>query len=79
MLMVDETQRPFICFPDVPYEEMQAVLNFMYQGETNLPDSKVESFLNLAKFLKLKGFVEPDEDNFEAPPPKKIAVGRFNF
>ena len=46
----------------VSSEDLMAVLDFVYYGETNIPEEKIEAFLDLAKELRLKGLAE--ESNF---------------
>jgi len=41
----------------VKYKELLSVLNFMYQGEVNVAQEELNSFLTVAEELKVKGEV----------------------
>jgi len=59
-------QHPLLYMKGVKYEEMLAVLDFMYHGEVNIAQEDLSSFLNVAKELEVKGLTqESDQENTE--------------
>ncbi|RLU16953.1 hypothetical protein DMN91_011022 [Ooceraea biroi] len=49
------TQHPVIILKDVKYEELLALLKFMYQGEVNVRQEDLPTFLKVAQMLQIKG------------------------
>merc|ERR1719270_2649266 len=52
---------------------MLAVLNFMYQGEVNVAQEELNSFLAVAEDLRVKGLTQSTEETGkrrENPPPR---------
>ena len=54
---------PLIYMRGVKSTEMVAIVDFLYCGETNILQENIESFLTIAKELKLKGLLGSDETN----------------
>jgi hypothetical protein len=48
-------QHPLLYLKGVKYKELVSVLNFMYQGEVNIAQEELNSFLAVAEELKVKG------------------------
>ena len=48
---------PLIYLKGVKLENLQAVMDFIYYGETNVTQDYIDSFLDLAKDLKVKGLM----------------------
>jgi BTB/POZ domain len=48
-------QHPLLYLKGVKYKELTSVLNFMYQGEVNVAQDELNSFLAVAEELKVKG------------------------
>ena len=46
---------PFIYLRGVKYKDLSNLLNFMYQGEVNIPQEELDSFLAVAEDLKIRG------------------------
>ena len=51
-------QHPLLYMKGVKYQEMLAVLNFMYMGEVNVAQEDLNSFLAVAEDLKVKGLTQ---------------------
>ena len=69
-------QHPLLYLNGVKYQELLSVLNFMYQGEVNVAEEELNSFLAVAEELKVKGLTQSNQGgakNNPAPrePPKK--------
>ena len=55
LLKKNKHSHPFIFFRGVSFENLSAVVDFLYQGETNVFQENLNSFLNLAEDMKLRG------------------------
>merc|ERR1712004_450456 len=51
-------QHPLLYLKGVKYKELLSVLNFMYQGEVNVPQEELNSFLAVAADLRVKGLTQ---------------------
>merc|ERR1711910_101971 len=51
-------QHPLLYLKGVKYQEMLSVLNFMYQGEVNVAQEELNSFLAVAEDLRVKGLTQ---------------------
>ena len=49
---------PYIYLRGVKFAEMASIINFMYQGEVNVAQEKLNSFLLVAEELKVKGLTK---------------------
>jgi hypothetical protein len=62
--------RPLIYLKGVKFDELAAVLNFMYHGEVNVAQEELNSFLSIADELKVKGLSQ----NLNCPVSKKSST-----
>lgn len=51
-------QHPVIIFKNVKYEDLLAIIEFMYQGEVNVQQEHLSSFLNTAEMLAVQGLTD---------------------
>jgi hypothetical protein len=63
-------ERPLIYLKGVKFNELAAVLNFMYHGEVNVAQEELSSFLSIADELKVKGLSQ----NLTCPVSKKSST-----
>ncbi|XP_047987470.1 protein abrupt-like [Leguminivora glycinivorella] len=61
-------QHPVIIFRNVKFEDLNAIVNFMYHGEVNILQEQLESFLMTAELLEVKGLT----DNADDEPSKAL-------
>ena len=61
-------QHPLLYLKGVKYKELLSVLNFMYQGEVNVAQEELNSFLAVAEDLRVKGLTQ---NNSGAPPKER--------
>jgi len=61
-------QHPLLYLKSVKHSDLQAVLSFMYNGEVNVAQEELNSFLAVAEDLKVKGLTQnsPIEGSREA-------------
>lgn len=50
-------QHPVIIFQNVKYEDLEALVCFMYRGEVNVDQEGLSSFLSTAELLEVKGLI----------------------
>ena len=57
---------PLLYFFGVTKQQMDAIIDFTYSGDTKVPMEELDTFLNIAKSLQIKGLVgsESDLDSF---------------
>lgn len=72
-------QHPVIIFKNVKYEDLQAIIEFMYQGEVNVVQESLPSFLHTAELLSVQGLTDNKEystptvcDTIQIPKLTKI-------
>uniref|UniRef100_A0A0K2UN98 BroadZ1like [Tribolium castaneum] n=1 Tax=Lepeophtheirus salmonis TaxID=72036 RepID=A0A0K2UN98_LEPSM len=64
---------PIVMLWDVSAEDMEALFNFMYQGQVNVVQERLNTFLDLAERLRVKGLTnksaedEEDEEIHKSP------------
>ena len=60
-------QHPLLYLKGVKYDEIVAVLDFMYHGEVNVAQDDLNNFLSVAEDLKVKGLTQSDKEPKEQP------------
>ena len=60
LLQMDLSPKPILFLRGIKNEELQALMQFLYLGETSIGVSTVERFLKIAKDLEIKKFMEND-------------------
>ena len=55
---------PLIYMRGVKSEDISAIMDFLYQGEANILQDNLDSFLIIAEELQLKGFMRQNFDHF---------------
>lgn len=55
-------QHPVIIFRNFKYDDLNAIINFMYHGEVNIFQEQLESFLITAELLEVKGLTDNAEE-----------------
>lgn len=72
-------QHPLLYLKGVKYKELLSVLNFMYQGEVNVAQEELNSFLAVAEDLRVKGLTQNNSSSSneshanKRPPSPKIS------
>ena len=56
-------KHPVVFLKDVRYEEMKALLEFMYRGEVSVDQQHLSSLLKVAESLKIKGLADVNESH----------------
>ncbi|XP_042243595.1 zinc finger and SCAN domain-containing protein 2-like isoform X3 [Homarus americanus] len=53
-------KHPVIVLQDIKCSELEALINYMYVGEVNVPQSSLTSLIKAAELLQVKGLAVPD-------------------
>jgi len=73
-------QHPILFLENVPFQDLQKILEFVYYGEVQVPQKRLQSFLKSAEILKINGLIDkipqstenlPDQSFFSKLPKKK--------
>lgn len=82
----NSNSNPILFMKDVSCRDIEALLDFMYHGEVNVPQSSLGSLIKTAESLQIKGLAVPDDapgvkgvterekrprDSNGSPPPKR--------
>ena len=62
---------PYIIIKDVQPSQLEALLNYMYKGEVNVPQEALPQLIKAAEALRIRGLAVPDEENLMFSSPKK--------
>jgi len=69
-------QHPIIVLRDVSHEDMSSLLQFMYNGEVNVTQQQLNSFLKTAEFLKIRGLTDNDQEDMSTPRDELMSTPR---
>merc|ERR1711915_99733 len=67
VLKRNKHEHPLLYLKGVKYTDLLAVLNFMYQGEVNVAQEELNTFLSVAEDLKVKGLTQTNEKSCSEP------------
>lgn len=67
-------QHPVIIFKNVKYDDLLSIVVYMYQGEVNIEQDALPTFLHTAEMLSIQGLTEddstqPEKSIIAVPPP----------
>lgn len=62
---ISSWQHPVLVLRDVPFLELQSILEFVYLGEVNVEQDRLQSFLKTAELLRIKGLTDGLQENGE--------------
>ena len=82
ILKQNSNQHPFIYLRGVKYKDLSNLLNFIYQGEVNIPQEELNSFLAVAEDLKVRGLSGDEAGkslNEKQQSPLKDIFGEENY
>ena len=58
VLQSNPCQHPIVILRDVREEDLRLLLNFMYQGEVQVDQERITTFLRTAETLQIKGLTD---------------------
>ena len=62
LLTRNQHSHPLIFMRGVKFEDLKAIVDFLYKGEANVFQDNLDSFLAIAEELKLKGLTRQDDE-----------------
>ena len=65
-------QHPVIIFRNVKFEDLAALIDFMYQGEVNVVQEQLASFLTTAELLAVQGLSDGNGKEQGNEEPKEV-------
>jgi len=68
-------QNPLLYLKGVRFTDLKSVLNFIYNGEVNVAQEELNSFLSVAEDLRIKGLTQSPSDT-DASKQKETAFSR---
>lgn len=63
-------QHPVIIFKNVKYDDLFSIVVYMYQGEVNIEQEALPTFLHTAEMLSIQGLTEDDTSDKIIIPPQ---------
>ena len=63
LLKTNQHPHPLIFMRNVSYENLGAIINYLYLGEASLLEENLESFLQIAEELALKGLTRENTES----------------
>ena len=67
-LQENPCQHPIIVLRDIKYEDVNSLLHFMYNGEVNVAQDSLNSFLKCAESLRVRGLTDEESSRVSAVP-----------
>jgi hypothetical protein len=67
--MDNTCKHPIIVLKDIRGWEVQCIVDFMYKGETSVPESQLTGLIKAAESLKVRGLTSTDQHLPARPPP----------
>ena len=65
---------PFIFFKGIQKAELEAVMDFLYNGETSVVQEELNKFLETSQNLQIKGLDSGPNDYFDKQPELKSTI-----
>lgn len=66
--------QPIVFLHGVRHEDIEAILDFMYNGEVSVSQEDLQSFLTVAEDLRVRGLTKMDLDNKKADEDERLAA-----
>ena len=74
LLSKNQHPHPLVYMRRVKYNELTAIMDFLYRGEANVFQNDLDSFLAIAEELQLKGLLGKPEDKIDGPSLPLISL-----
>ena len=73
----NQHSHPLICLGRVSNEDLQNIMDYIYNGEVQIFQENLERFLGVAKRLKLEGLIGGKQEEYEVEMDNKDFVDTF--
>merc|ERR1712126_527838 len=70
---------PLVCLSGVSSEDLNSIIDYMYNGEVNIYQEELDRFLNVAQRLKLEGLMENEAINPAGPEKSDFKFQEYQF
>ena len=78
LFMENTCDHPIVFLKDIKYEEIRAILDYMYKGEVNVAQDHLPGLLKVAELLKVKGLVEEEREKLLNSGTVKVTANSNN-
>lgn len=65
-------KHPVVIIKDVKWDELKALVEFMYRGEINVAQEQLRPLLNLAQMFQIRGLTDVSHEDVEPEPPVPV-------
>ncbi|XP_032684470.1 zinc finger and BTB domain-containing protein 44-like [Odontomachus brunneus] len=62
LFKMNSCKHPIVILKDISYRDLSSMLHFMYQGEVNIKQEDISSFLKVAETLQIKGLTTGSDE-----------------
>ncbi|KAI1282131.1 Protein bric-a-brac 2 [Halotydeus destructor] len=70
LFLVNPCKHPIVILKDMKFEDLRAIIDFMYKGEVNVSQNQLGALLKTAEVLRVKGLTEVnDGEASDVKPP----------
>ena len=76
MELLQKNKYDYIYMMDVKYEDLEAIIDFLYTGEANVSKENLDRFLSVAEDLKLNGLAREEAKHPQKPLKQNIFLLR---
>lgn len=66
LFLANPCKHPIVILKDMKFDDLKAIIDFMYKGEVNVSQNQLGALLKTAEVLKVKGLTEVNEDSDKA-------------
>ena len=73
LLQKNKHPHPLVYMMGVKYEDLEAIIDFLYTGEANVSKENLDRFLSVAEDLKLKGLAREEAKQPQKPLKQDIS------
>lgn len=74
LFMTNPCKHPIVILKDVKFNDLKAIIDFIYSGEVNIPQDQLNSLIKTAETLKIKGLADFGEKQI----PNTMSVKNSN-
>ncbi|XP_011146887.1 protein bric-a-brac 2 isoform X2 [Harpegnathos saltator] len=71
LFKMNSCKHPIVILKDISYRDLSSMLHFMYQGEVNIKQEDISSFLKVAETLQIKGLTAGSDELSDTLEGKK--------
>jgi len=68
LFMENTCKHPIVFLKDITFNQIRALLDYMYHGEVSVQEEELPALLKIAEALKVKGLVESDDKEGKQSP-----------